>query len=59
MSDENKRPTHDGYRPEILKKGYQPEEAVWDQSKNPKPDYGYQPSGNGTSPTNPTPPKSR
>jgi hypothetical protein len=42
-----------GYQPEIIPNGYQPE-----NNSDPKPEYGYQPTSEGDSPTSrPTPPK--
>ncbi len=59
MTDkENWVPAHEGYQPELIKKGYQPENNA--PTHRPEPGAGYQPTGAGDNPTNvPSPPKER
>jgi len=47
----------EGYVPQPLKKGYQPQKPVTQPSGDPKPQGGYTPTGTGDNPANvPTPP---
>jgi len=50
-----KQPLNEGYVPEIIERGYQPQQPI--PTGDPEPQSGYIPTGTGDNPTNtPMPP---
>ncbi len=53
----DKKQIDEGYVPQTVKKGYQPQKPEKQPTGDPKPQGGYVPSSSGDNPTNdPTPP---